>query len=83
MCTVPTEQNDPGACCRLIVIYLFCFMYIVYKSQFPKTLAQGRTGEPYVKKVIGGVSFLVAISLGFFAFLRTYSKYERLFDLLE
>merc|ERR1712179_459784 len=44
----------------------------LYRSQFLKTVAESRTGEPYAKKVIGGVSFLVAISLGFFAFLRTY-----------
>ncbi|XP_031562036.1 cytochrome c oxidase subunit 4 isoform 1, mitochondrial-like [Actinia tenebrosa] len=44
----------------------------LYRSQFPKTLAESRYGEPYGKKVIGGVSFLVALSLGLFAFLRTY-----------
>ncbi|KAK3746385.1 hypothetical protein QZH41_018219 [Actinostola sp. cb2023] len=44
----------------------------LYRSQFPKTLVEARIGEPYVKKLIGGVSILIAVALGLFAFLRAY-----------
>ncbi|EDO45939.1 predicted protein [Nematostella vectensis] len=44
----------------------------LYQSQFPKTLQESKLGEPYAKKVVGGVGVLISLSLAFFAFLRTY-----------
>ena len=47
---------------------------VVYKAQFPKTLAELREGEPYMKKMVGGLSALLAASVVFFVFLRKYGK---------
>lgn len=59
---------------KLKLSYRF-ILFIVYKAQFPKTLPQLREGEPYVKKMVGGLSVLLALSVVFFVFLRKYGKY--------
>ena len=50
------------------------FAFLVYKAQFPKTIAEEKTEEPYVKKMIGMLSILMAVSVGLFAFLKKYGK---------
>ena len=47
----------------------------VYESQFSRTLSETRNQEPYLKKVVGNVSLLLALSLGLFALCRMYRKY--------
>lgn len=49
----------------------------LYKAQFPKTIAEEKTEEPYVKKMIGMLSILMAVSVGLFAFLKKYVGPER------
>ena len=46
----------------------------VYRAQFAKTIAEEKVQEPYVKKMIGMLSILLAISVGLFSFLRKYGK---------
>lgn len=53
------------------------FAFLVYKAQFPKTIAEEKTEEPYVKKMIGMLSVLMAVSVGLFAFLKKYVGPER------
>lgn len=49
----------------------------LYKAQFPKTIAEEKTEEPYVKKLVGMLSILMAVSVGLFAFLKKYVGPER------
>lgn len=44
----------------------------VYRAQFDKTIIEDKVQEPYMKKMIGLISILLAISVGLFSFLRKY-----------
>ncbi len=46
----------------------------VYRAQFGKTIAEEKVQEPYLKKMIGMLSLMLALSVGLFSFLRKYGK---------
>lgn len=53
---------------------LVFFFSPVYRAQFAKTVAEEKVQEPYVKKMIGMLSLLLAVSVGLFSFLRKYGE---------
>ena len=50
----------------------------VYRAQFGKTIAEEKVQEPYMKKMIGMLALLLAVSVGLFSFLRKYGEYTGL-----
>ncbi len=59
----------------------YILFFSVYKAQFPVTIADTLKTDDG-KSVAGGVLFGVALALGFFAFLKTYGKFEIYFDII-
>ncbi|KAJ7376672.1 Cytochrome c oxidase subunit [Desmophyllum pertusum] len=49
----------------------------LYRAQFDKTIIEDKVQEPYMKKMIGLISILLAISVGLFSFLRKYVGPEK------
>lgn len=70
------EKKREGSCnCGHTDLLTCTSLSLVYKAQFPKTIAEDKTQEPYVKKLVGMLSIMIAISVGLFAFLRKYGKF--------
>ncbi|KAL9975416.1 hypothetical protein ACROYT_G012577 [Oculina patagonica] len=49
----------------------------LYRAQFGKTIAEEKVQEPYLKKMIGMLSLMLALSVGLFSFLRKYVGPEK------